>query len=82
MKRDILLYGSDSVFYTFNNFFDISTNSPGDIKLMMDVWLKLILEIRQDMCGHRSKLNKNDILLNLMQSRVEVQKYYDFQSNE
>jgi len=44
---------------------------------MMDVWLKLILEIRQDMCGHKSKLDKNDILLNLMQSRAEVQKYYD-----
>ncbi len=77
LKRDILLYGSDRVFYAFNNFFDVSTNNPGDIKIMMDVWLKLILEIRQDMCGHKSKLNKNDILLNLMQSRAEMQKYYD-----
>lgn len=59
-------------------FFDISTNNPGDIKLMMDVWLKLILEIRQDMCGHKSKLNKDDILLNLMQSRTEMQKYYGY----
>ena len=25
LKRDILLYGSDSVFYAFNNFFDVST---------------------------------------------------------
>lgn len=77
LKRDILLYGSDSVFYAFNNFFDVSTNHPRDIKLMMDVWLKLILEIRQDMCGHKSKLSKDDILLNLMQSRNEIQKFYN-----
>ena len=77
LKRDILLYGSDSVFYAFNNFFDVSTNHHGDVKLMMDVWLKLMLEIRQDMCGHKSKLSKDDILLNLIQSRAEVQKYYD-----
>ncbi|WP_300915915.1 hypothetical protein [Bacteroides acidifaciens] len=77
LKRDILLYGSESVFYAFNNFFDVSTNHPGDIKLMMDVWLKLILEIRQDMCGHKSKLSKDDILLNLMQSRNEIQKFYN-----
>lgn len=77
LKRDILLYGSDKVFYAFNNFFDVSTNHPADIKLMMDVWLKLILEIRQDMCGHKSKLRKDDILLNLMQSRNEIQKYYN-----
>lgn len=77
LKRDILLYGSDSVFYAFNNFFDVSTNHHEDVKLMMDVWLKLMLEIRQDMCGHKSKLSKDDILLNLIQSRTEVQKYYD-----
>ena len=77
LKRDILLYGSDSVFYAFNSFFDVSTNHPGNIKLMMDVWLKLILEIRQDMCGHKSKLSKDDILLNLMQSRNEIQKFYN-----
>ena len=65
------------LFYAFNNFFDVSTNHPGDIKLMMDVWLKLILEIRQDMCGHKSKLSKDDILLNLMQSRNELQNFYN-----
>lgn len=78
LKRDILLYGSDRVFYAFNNFFDISTNNPEDVKLLMDVWLKLMLEIRQDMCGHKSKLSKEDILLNLMQSRSEMQKYYEY----
>lgn len=44
---------------------------------MMDVWLNLILKIRQDMCGHKSKLSKDDILLNLMQSRNEAQKFYN-----
>ena len=70
------MYGSDKVFFAYNNFFDISTNHPGNIKLLMDVWLDLMLEIRQDMCGHSSKITKDDILFNLMQSRDEMNKYY------
>lgn len=76
LKKDILLYGSDKVFFAYNNFFDISTNHPGSLKLLMDAWLNLMLEIRQDMCGHSSKITKDDILFNLMQSRDEMNKYY------
>lgn len=65
LKKDILLYGSDKVFFAYNNFFDISTNYPGSLKLLMDAWLNLMLEIRQDMCGHSSKITKDDILFNL-----------------
>lgn len=77
LKKDILLYGSDKVFYAYNNFFDVSTNHPGDLKLLMDAWLNLMLEIRQDMCGYSSKITKNDILFNLMQSRDEMKKFYE-----
>ena len=76
LKKDILLYGSDKVFFAYNNFFDISTNHPGSLKLLMDAWLNLMLEIRQDMCGHSSKITKDYILFNLMQSRDEMNKYY------
>lgn len=34
LKKDILLYGSDKVFFAYNNFFDISTNHPGSLKLL------------------------------------------------
>ncbi|MDE7386096.1 MAG: hypothetical protein K2N28_03050 [Muribaculaceae bacterium] len=78
LKRDILLYGSDKVFYAFNKFFDITTNNPGDFKLLMDVLLKLMLEIRQDMCGYKSKLSEKDILFNIMQNRDEIQKFYNY----
>lgn len=57
-------------------FFEISTNHPGSLKSLMDAWLNLMLEIRQDMCGHSSKITKDDILFNLMQSRDEMNKYY------
>lgn len=76
LKKDILLYGSDKVFYTYNDFFDVSTNHPGNLKLLMDAWLNLMLEIRQDMCGYSSKITKEDILFNLMQSRDEMKKFY------
>ena len=77
LKKDILLYGADKVFYAYNNFFDVSTNHPGDLKLLMDAWLNLMLEIRQDMCGYSSKITKNDILFNLMQNRDEMKKFYE-----
>ncbi len=76
LKKDILLYGSDKVFYAYNKFFDVSTNHSGNLKLLMDAWLNLMLEIRQDMCGYSSQITKDDILFNLMQSRDEMNKFY------
>lgn len=77
LKKDILLYGSDKVFYAYNKIFDISTNHPGNLKLLMDAWLNMMLEIRQDMCGYSSRITKDDILFNLMQSRDEMKKFYE-----
>ncbi len=76
LKKDILLYGSDKVFYVYNKFFDVTTNHSGNLKLLMDAWLNLMLEIRQDMCGYSSQITKDDILFNLMQSRDEMNKFY------
>lgn len=76
LKKDILLYGSDKVFYAYNRIFDVSTNHPENLKLLIDAWLNLMLEIRQDMCGYSSKITKEDILFNLMQNREEMNKYY------
>lgn len=41
----------------------------------MKYFLKLICEIRKDMCGKNTSVNEKDILLNLMQNEDEVKKY-------
>ena len=73
-KRDILMYGSDKVFEAFNNYLCSSTNN-NDPTLPMKYFLKLICEIRKDMCGKNTSVNEKDILLNLMQNEDEVKKY-------
>ena len=45
-KRDIFMYGSDDVFFAFNNWL---TNSSSPKQL--DFYLKFILSIRKDICG-------------------------------
>lgn len=73
-KRDILMYGSNKVFEAFNNYLCSSTNN-NDPTLPMKYFLKLICEIRKDMCGKNTSVNEKDILLNLMQNEDEVKKY-------
>jgi hypothetical protein len=38
-----------------------------------DALLELMIEIRKDMCGAKSKISKYDLLLNLMQDSQEVE---------
>ena len=73
-KRDILMYGSDKVFEAFNKYLCSSTNNSNPT-LPMKYFLKLICEIRKDMCGKNTSVNEKDILLNLMQNEDEVKKY-------
>lgn len=76
-KRDILMYGSDKVFKAFNKYLCASTNN-NDSTLPMKCFLRLILEIRKDMCGKRTSVKEKDILLSLMQNEEEVEKYKHF----
>lgn len=77
-KRDILMYGSDDVFLKFNEWL-CSTHSEIEddqkTKTQMDYFLALVLEIRKDMQGGKTKLNQNDILLNLTQNKKEAQTF-------
>ena len=73
-KRDILMYGSDKVFKAFNKYLCSSTNNSNPT-LPMKYFLKLICEIRKDMCGKNTSVNEKDILLNLMQNEDEVKKF-------
>ena len=72
-KRDILMYGSDKVFKAFNQYLCASTKKSDPI-LPLKCFLRLILEIRKDMCGKRTSVKEKDILLSLMQNEEEVKK--------
>lgn len=70
-KRDILLYGSDAVFDKFNKWL-CSTTEEKENNIQMKYFLDLILEMRKDMRGGKTKITEKDILINLIQNRSEV----------
>lgn len=68
-KRDIFMYGSDEVFKAFNNWLE-KASTPRQF----DAYLSFILAIRKDICG-KTKLKKDDVLMNLIQNREELKKF-------
>jgi hypothetical protein len=68
-KRDIFMYGSDEVFQAFNNWL-VNASQPWQF----NEFLKFILCIRKDLCG-KTKLTEDDILLNLIQNKDELNKF-------
>ena len=68
-KRDIFMYGSDKVFKAFNNWLE-NASTPRQF----DAYLNFILTIRKDICG-KTKLKKDDVLMNLIQNREELKKF-------
>lgn len=72
IKRDIFMYGSDSVFKAFNTW--LLTVTKNDDKIQFAAFLDFVLEMRKDLCSNKTKLTRNDILLNLTQSEEEARK--------
>lgn len=68
-KRDIFMYGSDEVFKAFNNWLERASTPR-----QFDAYLNFILAIRKGICG-KTKLKKDDILMNLIQNREELKKF-------
>ena len=76
-KKDIFIYGSDQVFLKLNTWL-CSTNNEAENSKQMKYFLDLMLEIRKDMSGNRTKITRKDILINLIQNEQEVEKYPDW----
>lgn len=71
-KKNIFMYGSDNVLKTFNKWLCLSATEV-TLEYKTDALLELMIEIRKDMCGAKSKISKYDLLLNLMQDSQEVE---------
>ena len=73
-KRDIFMYGSDKVFKAFNAWL-LSAGKAND-KEQLSAFLDFVLEMRKDLCNNKTKLTRQDILLNLTQSEAEAKKLF------
>lgn len=75
VKQDLFVYGSDEAFRAFTKFLCVSTDHQ-----QVDIftpYLDFMLIVRKEISGGKSTITTDDILLNLMQSSKELQKYYE-----
>ena len=78
-KKELIMYGTDDVVYALNKY--LSSLSDTDLPNQLDYFLDIMLLIRKDMC-RKSKLTKDDLLLNIMQDKKEVQILKEMKRNK
>lgn len=77
-KKELIMYASDDVVFALNKY--LSSLTDTDVATQLDYFLDIMLLIRKDMCGN-SKVSRDDILLNLIQDKSEMQKLKDMKMN-
>jgi len=77
-KKELIMYASDDVVFALNKYLSSLTNA--DVATQLDYFLDIMLLIRKDMCG-KSKISRDDILLNIMQDKGEMQKFKEMKRN-
>lgn len=75
-KKKIMMFGSDKVFLSFNDFLEKTNEESTDPRRTIMTIISLIQEIRKDMFGGKSEITKLDILTMLMNNRKEAQKFF------
>jgi len=78
-KKELIMYGTDEVVFALNNYLSSLTTEVSVYK-QLDSFLDVMLLIRKDMCG-KTKINREAILLNIMQDKKELQKIKDMELN-
>lgn len=77
-KKELIMYGTDEVIFALNKYLSFLTEA--NTYRQLDSFLDVMLLIRKDMCG-KTKINRDAILLNIMQDKKELQKFKDMESN-
>lgn len=70
-KKELIMYGTDDVVFALNNYLSLFTEASTYKQL--DSFLDVMVLIREDMCG-KTKIDRDAILLNIMQDKKELQK--------
>jgi hypothetical protein len=74
-KKGITLYGSDNVFQAFNTYLMVSSSEDKDKIKILDSFFLLVIAIREDLCGKKTKITKEDVMLNILQDKIEMAKF-------
>ena len=78
-KKELIMYGSDEVIFALNKYLNsLSEENP---YYQFHYFLDLMVLIRRDMCG-KTKVGRDDILLNLTQSKKELQQFKENSNNK
>ena len=77
-KKELIMYGTDDVVFALNNYLSLFTEASTYKQL--DSFLDVMVLIREDMCG-KTKIDKDAILLNIMQDKKELQKFKAMELN-
>lgn len=77
-KKELIMYGSDDVIFALNKY--LSSLSEANSYNQFNYFLDLMVLIRKDMCG-KTKVQRDDILLNLMQNKTEMQHFKELNKN-
>lgn len=77
-KKELIMYGSDEVIFALNKY--LSSLSEENPYYQFHYFLELMVLIRKDMCG-KTKVSRDDILLNIMQDRKELEKFKEYKKN-
>jgi len=78
VKRDLFIYGSDDAFRTFTTFLcESSKDQQADY---FTPFLNFMLIVRKEISGGKSAISTDDIMLNLLQSRSELQKFHELKN--
>lgn len=77
-KKELIMYGTDDVVFALNKYLSSLTNATPYYQL--DNFLDIMVLIRKDMCG-KTKIDRDAILLNIMQDKDELQKFKDMKKN-
>ena len=76
VKKNIFMYGSDSVVKAFNKWLCASADGTAE-DVQFKYFLNLIHNIRKDMGGKQSKFSEYDLLLCLIQNKNEVDIFWN-----
>jgi hypothetical protein len=77
-KKELIMYASDDVVFALNKY--LSSLTDANLPTQLDYFLDIMLLIRKDMC-RKSKISRDDILLNIMQDKNEMKKFKEMKRN-
>lgn len=78
VKQDLFVYGSDEAFRAFTEYLCSCSPDSDNLDIFKPL-LDFMLIVRKEISGGKSLITKDDIILNLLQNRKELEKFHSYQ---